>query len=142
MSRDFVPYERYKSNKRSGDELYLQNMVFVNPRTGEKKPVYTESEQEIRLKYKNLAVSMCDIFLLLCKRLPEKDRDDKLAKLEAMQVKMQEAAEKGNAAFESCDVPETMKKWFVGKLDPDFYYSEENDRLYLEWLLKNTEQFR
>lgn len=137
MSRDFTPYERYKANQLSGDDLFLHNLVFVNTRSGEEKPMYTDEEQKERLKYKNLAVSMCDIFLQLYKRMPEESREQRLAKLEAMQVKMQEAAEKGNAAFKACEVPEPMKLWFVGKLDPGFYYSEENDKRYLEWLLES-----
>ncbi len=50
-----------------------------------------------------------------------------------MVIQLQEACKKGKAAFNAADIPEKMKDWFVGRLDPGFYYSEENDKLFCEW---------
>lgn len=134
MSRDFAPAERYYSNKQSGDNLWLHNISFHYE--GQTKPMYTDEEQAIRLRYPNLAVAMCSKFLPLYRSIPEPDREKVLSELEKRQVKLQEAFDKGATEFYSCDVPETMKDWFMGKLDPSFYYAEVNDQLYFDWLIK------
>lgn len=141
MSRDFTPLERYLSNKLSGDDLWLQNITITYK--GETKPLYTEDEQAVRLRFRNLAVAMCDSFMKLYKYLEgDKNRNLWIIKLENMQVKMQNAFKKGQKAFEECDVPEIMKKWFVGKLDPCFHYSETNDEMYLDWCKETIEKWR
>lgn len=142
MSRDFTPAERYLSNKQSGDDLWLHN--FTISYKNESKPLYTEEEQTIRLRFRNLAVAMCDSFLRLYKYLEEdKDRDVWITRLENMQIKMQEAFEKGRVAFfNECDVPETMKNWFIGKLVPCFHYAEPNDEMYLDWCKETVEKWR
>ena len=135
MSRDFTPLERFVSNKQSGYDLWLDNYRLVNMETGEETPVFTEEEQSVRLRYRNLAVAMSDAFLKLYNALPEAVREEKIQLLEDMQIKLQGAFLKGKEAFNKCELPETMKDWFVGKLDPGFYYSETNDQLYLDWCL-------
>lgn len=135
MSRDFTPHERYLANKNTG--IWLQNLEIANMSTGEKRKMYTEEEQAIRLRFPNLAVAMCDTFLALYMHCPDETRDEQIRKLEELQTRMQKAADEGRQAFAQCEVPETMKQWFLGKLtgqgDTHFYYAEENDKAYLKW---------
>ena len=131
MSRDFTPVQRYISNKDSGYDLWLQNIEIEYG--GQKKKLFTEEEQAARLKYRNLAVALSDTFLRVYKDCPEAT----VAKLEEYQIKMQEALEKGSTSLYACDVPKEMKDWFLGRLDPSFYYCEKNDQLFYEWIVKN-----
>lgn len=133
MSRDFRPVERFASNRQGGDNLWLQNLRFTL-NDGESELMLTPEEQEARLRYPNLAVAMCDAFLKL--RAACRGKEDVLVKLEALQVKMQDALLAGKKAFNECDVPQKMKEWFMGDLDPNFYYSEPNDQMYLDWCIK------
>jgi len=134
MSRDFTPLERCISNKQSGFDSWLQNIVM---QYGEKEwMLFTDEQQKIRHEYKNLAVSMSDSFLELYDRLPEGNRKAKLNELEQMISELFDACQKGKTAFMMLNVPETVKKWFIGKLDPYFYYAETNDKLFLDWCLK------
>lgn len=142
MSRDFTPIERYISNEESGDDLWLHNFQFVNPKTGESMGcMFTDEEQALRMNHKVLAVTMSDAFLRLYKALPEEKREARLAELEGMLSALLERCKNNRnlrVEYPALPFPETLKKWLIGKLDPGFYYSEENDRMFLDWCLGNT----
>lgn len=74
MSRDFTPFERYISNKQSGNDLWLQNIKWIDEKTGETKSFFTEEEQTIRKRFRFLAITMGDSFLKLYYQLPEEKR--------------------------------------------------------------------
>ncbi len=142
MSRDYTPLERYASNKYISQkypgegDMWLHNIEMVNMETGESRKFFTEEEQEIRKHFRFLAITMGDHFLKLYYKLPEEKRESRLYVLENIIQALQLACEKGKNAFDEADVPETIKEWYVGKLDPDFYYSETNDELFYEWCLE------
>ena len=136
MGRDFTPAERFLANKESGFEVYLQNLEF---QVGDSKGrMYTEEEQAIRLRYKICAVAMSGFFLSLYRHYPEEDRHRVFEKLEKMIGDMEAACLKGKTAFFQCDVPETMKDWFLGRLDKSFHYCEQNDQMFKEWVMENV----
>ena len=135
MGRDFTPAERFLANKESGFDVYLQNLEF---QVGESKGrMYTDEEQAIRLRYRNCAVAMSGFFLSLYRHYPEKERARVFERLEKMIGDMEAAFMKGKTAFFQCDIPQTMKDWFLGRLDKSFHYCEPNDQMFFEWVTEN-----
>lgn len=49
-------------------------------------------------------------------------------------VKRQLGEGKKRLSIEGVKVNETVRKWFLGELDGNFHYADENNRLFKEWI--------
>lgn len=130
MSRDFTPQIIHYVSKEYPD-LYLSNITFTNELTGERKKMWTDEEMSVRANYERIAILFTDRFIELYNSVPENIRDKYCTILNNFAKTIEEADD--NNQVDSCKVPEEFKLWYLGKLDPSFYYHEENDQLFFNW---------
>lgn len=133
MSRDFTPQMIHYVSKQYPD-LYLSNVTFTDCQTGESKKMWTDEEMKIRAKYERIAILFCDRFVELYNSLPKEKKDKYSIILNNFAKTIEEADD--NNRIDECKVPEQFKLWYLGKLDSDFYYHEENDQLFFDWCKK------
>lgn len=136
MSRDWAPFEHYLSEQEHikagrGDLFaFLENLTF-HYADGTKVVLNPPEEMAIRRQFPMLGKLLMDDFMELHGRLSRIDggidflhrKDDELAKF----VETKQADENSY-----------LFKWFMGKLDERFYYSERNNALFLECMLSEA----
>ena len=131
MGRDFTPKEKVMANVKFKD-LYLQNIV-RECTDGKRIPMFSEEEQNLRLKYPTLAVTSTRILLDLHKDLPREISETIISRVENL-IKNIIVMDNLND-FRAC--PKEAKKWYFGQLDKNFYYSETNDNLFYDFIMQN-----
>lgn len=136
MSRDWAPFEHYLSEKEHikagrGDLFaFLENLTF-HYADGRKEVLNPPEEMAIRRQFPMLGKLLMDDFMELHGRLSRIDggidflhrKDDELARfVETRQT----------------DEENYLIKWFLGKLDEHFYYSDRNNEMFLECMLNEA----
>ena len=130
MSRDLTPRERVFFNMTiPGIMLANANLVDTN---GNRYPIYSEEELELKKRFPNFAASF-DMFIQLWKDLPSPKRERTFEKMENL-IKNVIVMDKLND-WRAC--PKDVKKWYLGQLDTNFYYSEENDEMFYNWIISH-----
>lgn len=154
MGRDWAPYEHYLSEQRHiqmgyGDLFYfLENMKMVY--NGKEEMCCSQEEMAIRRQFPQLGrLLMNHDFMVLYEKLSKIDggldllhqRDDELATfLKAGRIVNPNTNEYILKVddIEGIDKDSYLVKWFAGKLDENFYYSERNNELFVEAMVKEA----
>ena len=136
MSRDFTPLELYLVNedrKKQGFESFEDLKIeYVTP-NGEKYPLETDEFTHYKKQYKNLGFLYVDGMRKLVDKYGvnndtlnntfhniEKDLTDVISCI-------------GNKNSDK-QLNKTVEKWFLGKLDESFYYSDQNNQLFGDYI--------
>jgi len=131
MSKDFTPKDKVLVNAKF-EGLYLQNII-QEYSDGRTIPLFSEEEQKLRCEYPNLAITSTKILLDLNKDLPKNIKHKVMSKVENL-VKNLIVMDTLND-FRAC--PKEARDWYLGQLDKNFYYSETNDALFYDFIMKN-----
>lgn len=130
MSKSWTPKELYLVDSylsKQGNSLRNTTVIQINA-DGTKTPVCSKEEQQARALYKELGFlynSFYSVYLVM-KDHP-RYRKHVLTELEARLVEYENG---------KVNEKDTLYLWFDGKLDTNFYYSDENDRLFGEYILQ------
>lgn len=140
MGRDWTPWEHYASIEENiamgrGDYWdFLKNTV-MHYANGETVRLCSDEELALRKQFLVLGKLMCENgdygFTSLYEKLSKIDGGLDLLSRKDKELAAFIASGKG-------DKDGYLIKWFLGKLDPDFYYSEHNHHLFGESLLKEA----
>lgn len=128
MSRDFTPCQLYNADIHFDGAFRNSTLTYK----------LTDSDEEIRVDNHLAKDRYPELSFLFEKTdaLYQKYEHDEFAlkTLDRIEAFVKEAEEDyGDLPFTSTEY-ETVNKWFNGKLDPDFYYHEENDALFEEFI--------
>lgn len=149
MGRDWAPIEHYLSEqwqiKRGYGDLFafLEGLKFVSA-DGEKVIINPSEEMAIRRQFPQLGRLLMDDFIALHDRLSLisggidflHKKDDELADLiGAMKISKDKTHYSVNVDDKNFDSDSYLVKWFTGRLDEYFYYSDRNNELFVECML-------
>ena len=124
MSRDFTPQMHYMISREY--PLIYQSQITYTFSGQEPAPMFTEEQLELMKKYNTLYPITIDFFFELRDRMSERDFERLNDTFKELVITPQREWDK---------FPEELVKYFKGELDPLFYYHEDNDRLFKEWVL-------
>ena len=143
MSRDLKPVEIYfldQTHTQVFHEKGLRNLSvtwcvdgkkitepLISPETKERYPELSFLFDEFKKIYENHKSS--DAALSVLDEVERCLRETELAADERPDYAGEIPSSEGNLS-----VQETVKAWFYGKLDPSFYYSQDNNRLFKEFV--------
>ena len=128
MSRDYTPQQIYAVTKEFPD-LYLSNLHY---KMGDKEwDAYTKEEMEVRKKFPHISTTFCDRFIALYNWIPDKDKEAFAGVIDGFIQQIEKDDDYDNIC--NSTVPETLRRWYLGQLDPNFYYHEDNDDLFYQW---------
>ncbi len=130
MSRDMTPRERVLFNQEVPGSM-LENVILVDAE-GVEHPVYTEEDINLKKRFPNFAAAF-DPFIQLWKDLPSPKREKTFEKMENLIKNV--IVMDGLNDWRAC--PKDVKKWYLGELDPNFYYAEDNDELFYMWIIEH-----
>lgn len=153
MSRDWAPFEYYLSEQRQIKQGYgsfwdMVKSLEIHVDGKEPEQLFSDEEIALRRKFPFIGRFLFDDFPKLYSQLSKIEdgidilhaKDLELATfLEASKV-----SESGPTHFvlkvdDICvDMDSYLMKWFAGKLDENFYYSERNNQLFIEEMVKEA----
>lgn len=144
MSKDWTPVEQILAEK----ELKLvkgvllrdtnRNLKISNGK-GEFTPAYSEEQIARMDEYPTLSFLFSG-YLTVYEKMPNKtSRDTVLGNVEK---ELSQIAEKsyGSLSIDLSEFTETIVLWYVGKLCSHFYYNEENNENFADYLLEQYNQ--
>ena len=140
MSRDFRPFESFLADKmhfeRTGKHFYELELKWTYPDSDEEHIDTKQLKlQEYAKDYKYLVITNPDgIFVMITSLQPETIKECE------KQVKRLCVCIKNNEDLAKADADELVVNWFLGKLDKNFYYREDNDALLCKGLLKKEKE--
>ena len=150
MGRDWAPFEHYMSEQRllkeHGDLFdFLDGLKFVHT-DGREEIVNPPEEMAIRRQFPQLGRLLMDDFMELHKKLSAipggidflHKKDNELATfLKAGRIVNPNTNEYILKVddIEGIDEDSYLVKWFAGRLDEHFYYSERNNELFVECMV-------
>ena len=134
MSRNMTPQEVLRANEALDINPGDLFSAYITDSAGNIYPMYSADEIEAQMKYPNFATSF-NLFTQLWKDIPEPRREKLFNKMETLikNIKVMDSLNDWRAC------PKEAMKWYLGELAPDFYYSEENDELFYEWIISHVE---
>lgn len=130
MSRDFTPRQSLEAEKYTGISLWDIMERGILSYNGVETPMYDADEVALRKNYPLLG-KLINKFTDLYTSLTNIDGG-----LDVLRDKDNELAmyiEQGKGDFTSY-----LVKWFEGELDPNFYYSERNEEMFTEEIIKDA----
>lgn len=130
MSRDFTPRQNLATEEYTGISLWDFMEHTILSYNGEEAPLYDAEEVALRKSYPLLG-KLVNKFTDLYTSLTNIDGG-----LDVLRDKDNELAmyiEQGKGNFTSY-----LVKWFEGELDPNFYYSEWNEKMFIEEMIKEA----
>ena len=132
MSRDFTPRESLAAEKYTGISLwhFMETTVIIY--NGEEKLLHDPADVALRKEYPLLGKLIND-FPDLYAQLIKIDGG-----LDILREKDNELAiyiEQGKGDFESY-----LVRWFEGELDTNFYYSERNEEMFIEEIVREAQE--
>jgi len=130
MSRDFKPFELFLVDRNQNNQIRENNVVFFDNITGKEHRI----EHPARERYPELSF-LCSGFDDLYKK-HKKDNEvlETFDTIEETIKKVEKDFMMGYKDTPESPVEETVSLWFKGKLDPNFYYSETNTEMFLDFL--------
>lgn len=128
MGRSMTPREQYYADKwlmkERGTSL-RGPLIFTEVGTGSKERLDNHLAVDRYPELSFLFSQFDELFLKV------KDDAEALSRLDQIEEEVK--------LCESEQIKEgTVYEWFVGKLDPRFYYADENNRLFYEYLIEQT----
>lgn len=133
MSRDWTPEQQYLITKETDKDFGFLNVRWRFA-DGTEKEMYSQEEKDILRSYKVLGRAGLDMTLKLHKECEKNGCLELLRKIDDLLVMYCE----GN----KIDLDETVMKWFRGKLVEGFYYREENNQLFEEYVMRHIEEMK
>ena len=140
MGRDWTPWEQYAAEQSNiamgrGDYWSFLEKTVMRYANGESVRICSDEELALRKQFPVLGKLMCENgdygFTSLYEKLSKVDGG-----LDLLSRKDKELA--AFIASGQGDKDGYLIKWFLGELDPDFYYSEHNHHLFGESLVKEA----
>ena len=137
MSRNWTPREMYFVDleaTKQGRPLRgtLNTLVFVDPK-GNQIPFINEDEKKVLSMFKELGFLFSDNLYHLWVSTNEHPRIRKKVLME-MEQELENIIDndKNGKSFTMYD--DILVRWYMGELDPNFYYSEYNNELLEQYL--------
>ena len=129
MSKDFTPKMFHLADR----QYHISEVVF---RDKDSDMIDQDTTEDMRRDFPNLT------FLLECfpdlYRMSIRDVTLRSTLLEIEKI-LSEIIEKDDAdetIRTDCEPYRTIVRWYNGWLDPNYYYNDENNRLFRDWILK------
>lgn len=138
MSRNWTPREMYLIDFRMEREGLgslrkdLDNMVFVAP-NGERISFFSDEKKKVIGMFKELGFLFGDNLYVLWESTEEHPRKRKRV-LQATEEELEKLIEYDISGKSLDSFDKVLVDWYYGKLDPHFYYSEDNDYLLEKYL--------
>lgn len=138
MSRNWTPREMYLIDLRMEQEGLgslrkdLDNMVFVAP-NGERISFFSDEKKKVMGMFKELGFLFGDNLYVLWETTEEHPRKRKRV-LQATEEELEKLIEYDISGKSLDSFDKVLVDWYYGKLDPHFYYSEDNDYLLEKYL--------
>lgn len=132
MSRDFTPRQSLIVEEATGISLWGFMEHTTLSYAGKETPLYDPSEVVLRKSYPLLG-KLLSRFSYLYKALA--NIDGGLDFLRNKDIELARYVKSGDGNLESY-----LIKWFEGTLDPNFYYSERNEEMFIENLIKEAKK--
>ena len=138
MSRNWTPREMYLMDlvmQREHNAFLresMNNLVFVTP-TGEEVPYLSEDKKKVLSMFKELGFLFGDNLYILWQKTQEHPRKRKKV-LQATEEELEKLIEYDRAGKSLDCFDKVLVDWYWGELDPNFYYSEENNYLLEKYL--------
>lgn len=137
MSRNWTPREMYLIDFRMEREGLgslrkdLDNMVFVAP-NGERISFFSDEKKKVIGMFKELGFLFGDNLYVLWESTEEHPRKRKRVLQATEELEKLIEYDISGKSLDSFD--KVLVDWYYGKLDPHFYYSEDNDYLLEKYL--------
>ena len=138
MSRNWTPREMYsvdfymEQEGRGSLRENLDNMVFVTP-DGERIPLLSDEKKKVLGMFKELGFLFGDNLYVLWQQTQEHPRKRKRI-LQETEEELEKLIEFDRTGKSLNSFDKVLVDWYYGKLDPHFYYSEDNDYLLEKYL--------
>ena len=132
MSRDFTPREVLIMEKHTKISVFDFMSTTVIQYNGKEEPLYTSEAIALRKQFP-LFGKLINRFELLYNPLSEVNGGIEFLKEKEKELKVYIEAEKG-------DLKSYLVRWFDGELDPNFYYSERNEELFVEKVIEEAKK--
>lgn len=127
MGRDITPREHHAIDRRYG--FSAKKTAFTDAETGEETVLYDPESEDAR-KWPNACFLACETVREL-----SDGQKDLFEEVLAEVVCADDEGRRPVAADPSKEeLLETVCRWYDGRLDPDFYYSMENNRRLKQFL--------
>lgn len=144
MSKDWTPCELYHADKFAVSQGWpsyrtLSPTIF-DTETGEQVPVISQAEMEARKPFKEISFLFSDWYVLYMS-IDAKIRDEVFHYVDDILVQVINDYELNLHPSVSKHY-QIIKKWYLGKLDPGFYYNNRNNEAlshFILWLVDNKE---
>lgn len=148
MSRDWRPIENVLWDERiyrqRGERLSESKWLLKGENGKPDEPLWND---EARRDYPALSFLLpgfeCETYVKIAKNPAAASvyaaAEEQVAALRDAVVKQVNEG-KRELSLEGIRVNETVKKWFLGELDSNFYYADENNALFREWLQEKVKE--
>ena len=132
MSRDFTPRDVIAAEKYTGISFFTFMNTAIVHANGKEEPLYTPEAIALREQFP-LFGKLVNRFELLYNPLSRMEGGIEFLKRKEKELEKYLETPKGD--------PESyLVKWFNGELDPNFYYSEYNEELFVKEMLKEARE--
>jgi len=154
MGRDWAPFEHYLVEQRQIKQGYgsfwdFTESLVIHLDGKEPEQMYSDEEIALRRRFPFIGRFLFDDFPKLYSQLSDieggldllRKRDDELASfLKAGKIVNPNTNEYILTVddIEGIDKDSYLVQWFAGKLDENFYYSERNNQLFIEAMVKEA----
>lgn len=135
MSRNWTPREQYLADKymTANGHKSLRNQNFIITYNNVSKPMMSAKEMKVRAQYSELGFLFDNLYILYNKMKEHPRYRNRVLSEIDNQIKSLENNElKG--------VDSIVEKWFNGKLDEHFYYSERNNEVFGNYILEKYKE--
>lgn len=138
MSRNWTPREMYLVDlmmQREGNAFLresLNNMIFLTP-NGEEMPYLTDEKKKVLGMFKELGFLFGDNLYVLWQKTKERPIKRKRI-LQATEEELEKLIEYDRSGESLDSFDKILVDWYYGELDPNFYYSEQNNYLLEKYL--------
>ena len=139
MSRDFTPRELLLAEKTLPEGKTWRDMgkslVFVRP-DGTKEPMYNSKTDDFIYQFDYIGRIGFEMARTFIRMMGGLDGNEEFIKNAFEYVENRLVC---LINTDTCD-DEYLEKWFNGKLDPGYYYSEENNYVFASYLMQIMEE--
>lgn len=132
MGRDFTPRDIIAAEKYTGISFFDFMATTVMCVEGKEKQLYPAEEIALRKQFP-LFGKLVNRFESLYDPLSKIEGGIRFLKEKEKELEIYLETEKGN-------LESYLVKWFNGELDPNFYYSEYNEELFVKEMLKEARE--
>ena len=143
MSKDWKPIEQVAVDEAIHAEKgsYLHNARFTYDFGGREEQAWNDGA---RAAFPNLSFLLDGFEMQTYDQIKGTDATEFYRNVEEQIDKLssvvrEQVREKKPISVDAVVADTTVKDWFLGKLDPGFYYNEENNKVFSEWIAERIE---